>query len=939
MLEVRNIHKVYRTGSLVQKALDGVSLALRSSEFVAVLGPSGSGKTTLLNIIGGLDRYDSGEMLIDGVPTSRYNDRDWDTYRNHTVGFIFQSYNLIPHQTILRNVELALTLTGVNRYERRMRAEDALESVGLLEQAHKKPAQLSGGQMQRVAIARALVNDPSVVLADEPTGALDSETGQQVMELLREVAKDRLVVMVTHNPELAEKYATRIVRVRDGRIIEDSNPYDPAAEKPEDEGTEAEKGAALKDMLRRKKPSMKPGTAFSLSVSNLLSKKARTLLVAFASSIGIIGIALILSLSYGANAYIRKMEEASLSQYPLEISNSSFSMESMMASFAGMMNETATSHQEGVGEAQILGGMFSGVGTNDLASLKRWLDSDYSGMREVTRGIEYRYGLSPQIYLKEADGYRQVNPDQTMAAMGVSTSDNLSGMMAAYNMNDVFKPMPENSALYMDSYTLRAGRWPEKDTDCVLVLTSEGDVMDFQLYTMGLKDVHALNEMIDGVMTGSGADTSLSASGRYAPEEFLGISFRVIPAAATYVFDEKLGVWVDRSGDREAMTALLDTAEEMTIVGVAQPSSGSSMGLLRIGINYPAALMKRLMAEAGDTELVRQQRADPSVDVLTGLPFGQKNENMLSLLKDAITVHPEHLGEAVSFNWEGLPSLETEETRMTWRKAVRIAREMQRTGESPTLREMINQMLPLLMDLITIDEQAMSRAVTLDMDENHLQEMFAARAAAAQATAQGNLLKFGYADEASPSGVTIYPASYEDKEKVLALLDAYNAAMKEAGYTEKVIQYTDYVGSLMSTVTVIIDVISYILIAFVAISLVVSSIMIGIITYISVLERRKEIGILRAMGASRRNITQVFNAETLIIGLLAGGLGVGITALLIIPINAMIASLTDQPVRAQLPAGAAGILVLLCVLLTLLGGLIPARGAARQDPVNALRSE
>ena len=367
------------------------------------------------------------------------------------------------------------------------------------------------------------------------------------------------------------------------------------------------------------------------------------------------------------------------------------------------------------------------------------------------------------------------------------------------------------------------------------------------------------------------------------------------------------------------MTALLDTAEEMTIVGVAQPSSGSSMGLLRIGINYPAALMKRLMAEAGDTELVRQQRADPSVDVLTGLPFGQKNENMLSLLKDAITVHPEHLGEAVSFNWEGLPGLETEETRMTWRKAVRIAREMQRTGESPTLREMINQMLPLLMDLITIDEQAMSRAVTLDMDENHLQEMFA--------------------DEASPSGVTIYPASYEDKEKVLALLDAYNAAMKEAGYTDKVIQYTDYVGSLMSTVTVIIDVISYILIAFVAISLVVSSIMIGIITYISVLERRKEIGILRAMGASRRNITQVFNAETLIIGLLAGGLGVGITALLIIPINAMIASLTDQPVRAQLPAGAAGILVLLCVLLTLLGGLIPARGAARQDPVNALRSE
>ena len=933
MLEIRNIHKVYRTGTLVQKALDGVSLALRDSEFVAVLGPSGSGKTTLLNVIGGLDRYDSGEMLIEGIPTSRYNERDWDTYRNHTIGFIFQNYNLIPHQTILRNVELALTLTGVNRYERRMRAEDALESVGLLEQAHKKPAQLSGGQMQRVAIARALVNDPAVVLADEPTGALDSETGEQVMELLREVAKDRLVVMVTHNPELAERYATRTVRVRDGRIIEDSDPFDPEAE-------ESRKKSETEKMPRRwKKPSMKPKTALSLSVSNLLSKKARTLLVAFASSIGIIGIALILSLSYGANAYIRKMEEASLSQYPLEISNSSFSMESMMASFAGMASGRTESGGEGIGETQLLGGMFSGVGTNDLAALKRWLEGGYSGMEELTRGIEYRYGLSPQIYLKEADGYRQVNPDQTMTAMGLSTSENLSGMMASYSMNDVFKPLPENSALYMDSYELRAGHWPEKDTDCVLVLTSEGHVMDFLLYTMGLKDVNTLNEMIDGVMTGNGADTALGESARYRPEDFLGICFRVLPAASAYIYDEKLGVWVDRSGDTKAMTELLDKAEEMTITGVVQPAGGSSMSLLRIGIDYPAGLMKRLMSEASETEIVKQQLAELGIDVLTGLPFGQRDDSVLSLFTDAITVHPENLGEAVSFDWDGLASLQSEETKMTWRKAVRIAREYQRTGESPTLRAMLENLIPLLMNLVEIDQKAISRVISLDMDENHLQEMFAARAAAAQATSQGNLLKFGYADPDVPSAVTIYPGSYEDKEKVIALLDAYNAAMKDAGYEEKVIRYTDYVGSLMSTVTVIIDVISYILIAFVAISLIVSSIMIGIITYISVLERRKEIGILRALGASRRNITQVFNAETLIIGLLAGGLGVGLTMLLILPINMMIASLTDQPVRAQLPAGSAGILVALCVVLTLIGGLIPARGAARQDPVNALRSE
>ena len=933
MLEIRKIRKEYRTGPLTQKALDGVTLTLRRSEFVAVLGPSGSGKTTLLNIIGGLDRADSGEMLIDGVPTSRYSDRDWDAYRNHSIGFVFQSYNLIPHQTLLRNVELALTLAGAGREERRRRALDALDSVGLKDQAHKKPSQLSGGQMQRVAIARALVNDPAIVLADEPTGALDSHTGEQVMQLLQEVAKDRLVVMVTHNSELAEKYATRIVRVRNGQITEDTDPY----EAPEQEDEPEKPGRQ-----RSRKPSMSFLTALSLSVSNLWSKKARTILVAFAASIGIVGIALILSLSSGANTYIRYMEEASLSEYPLEINSSAFSMESAMMSFAGMARSSTASDGSEVHEQQLLGGMFAGVGTNDLAALKRWLDSGYSGIDELTRGVEYRYGLSPQIYLPTADGYRQVNPDPTMAAMGVTTSESLSGMMASYGMNDALQPIPGNEALYRDSYLLRAGHWPEKDTDCVLVLTSSGNVPDMLLYTMGLKDAGALNDMIGGVMAGSSVDTSLSASASYAPEEFLGISFRVLPASKRYQYDEKLGVWVDCAGDAAAMKSLLDGADELRIVGVVQPISRTSMGILRLGIDYPAALGRRLMREAAESPVVRAQLADPETDVLTGLPFGEISDSMdlfRDLFANVITVHPEHIGDVVSVDWEALPTLETDDTRLTYTRAVRILREWRRTGASPTLQAMLDSLWPLVTGLIHIDETKLDTLISVDMDESRIQEVFATRAAAAGATLQGNLLKFGYADEAAPSAVILYPNDFNAKNGVIDLLEAYNAVMKEEGHPEKVIQYTDYVGSLMSSVTTIIDVISYILIAFVAVSLVVSSIMIGIITYISVLERRKEIGILRALGASRRSIAQVFNAETFIIGILSGAFGIGLTLLLQIPINAMIRSLTDEPVRAALPAGAGGILVLLCIVLTFIGGLIPSRKAARQDPVLALRSE
>ena len=930
MLKIKDIRKQYRTGTLVQEALDGVSLAFRENEFVAILGPSGSGKTTLLNVIGGLDRYDSGEMMIRNVPTSQYNDRDWDTYRNHTIGFIFQSYNLIPHQTLLSNVELAMTLSGVGREERKRRAREALDRVGLLEQAQKKPSQLSGGQMQRVAIARALVNGPSILLADEPTGALDSDTGEQVMQLLKEVAKDHLVIMVTHNPDLAERYATRIVRLRDGKITEDTDPYEP----------EEPKKASEARRERVRKPSMSFLTALSLSVSNLLSKKARTILVAFAASIGIVGIALILSLSNGANAYIHQMEQDSLSQYPIEITTSAFSMEETMLTFAQMRQQAGQPTNGKIAETQMMGGMLASTKVNDLASLKRWLDSGISEMDDYTRGVDYRYGISPQIYQLRGDGYAQVNPDQTMASIGLSMSDNLSSMMSGYGANEIFRPLPEDTDLYKNDYTLLAGTWPVQDTDCVLVLMGSGNIPDIMLYTMGLKDAEHLNSVLEGVVAGNASDTTLEERSVYNPEDFLGISFRLLPASAQYVYDEKIGLWMDISGDREQMLERLKEAEEMRIVGVAQPREGVSFGILEMGIEYPISLLTRLMQEAGESAVVKAQMAAPDINVLSGIPFGENAADSFSLLADMMTLHPEKLPEIISFNREGLEDLETEETRLTAKRMVRITREFSRTGESPTLREMMKAMLAILMDRIQVDMDRIDEVVSFAMDEAQLQELYAERAAAQSATRSGNLLKFGYADPASPTRVTIYPKDFESKDEVIRRLNAYNAAMKAEGYEDKVIAYTDYVGALMSSVTTIIDVISYVLIAFVAVSLVVSSIMIGIITYISVLERRKEIGILRAMGASKKNITEVFNAETFIIGLLAGAFGIGLTLLLQIPINTIIRNLANQDgIRAFLPAGAGGVLVLLCVFLTFVGGFIPSRKAARQDPVTALRSE
>jgi putative ABC transport system permease protein len=863
MLQITDIYKEYRTGTLVQKALDGVSLSFRENEFVAILGPSGSGKTTLLNIIGGLDHCDSGELMIDGVPTARYKSRDWDAYRNHSVGFIFQSYNLIPHQTLLRNVELALILSGVSAKERRLRAEEELDRVGLKEQMRKKPAQLSGGQMQRVAIARALVNHPTIVLADEPTGALDSDTGEQVMQLLKEVAQDHLVVMVTHNPDLAERYANRIIRLRDGKVVSDSNPYDPAAPMVQKETAAAETSepgpaaqiersaaapavslpagsASAAPAKRIRKPSMSFLTALSLSVSNLLSKKARTILVAFAASIGITGIALILSLSTGAHSYISRMEEEALSEYPLQITSSSFSMDASMQAVAQLRSQTREADDgEGVREQQILGSMLSGTSTNDLKSLKNWFDSGYSGIEEVTRSVSYSYGISPLVYLKEEKGYRQVNPDQTMSTMGISVDDNLSGMMSLWSSNDAFCMLPAREELYQDSYKVLAGHWPQNASECVLVLLPGGRVPDYLLYSMGLKDAEELNDMITGVMTGEAVDTSISSNGVYDPQEFLGISFKLLPASRRFSYDKKLGVWLDRGDNEAVLNDLLDNAKDLVIAGVVMPDDEKALGIVQIGIDFLPEAMEELIAEAEKSPVVQAQLADPQTDVLTGSPFGENTDDPFGGMADMIEIHPENMPDAVSVDLDRLPEVLDRYGRLSAQETVRVLRELRRTGESPTLQEAVEELIPALMSLFVIDENKIGELISFEMDEARMQEMYAARASAGESSLKGNLTRFGYADPESPGMITIYPKDFESKDQVIEILESYNRAMEKEGQEDKVITYTDYVGSLMSSVTTIIDVITYVLIAFVAVSLVVSSIMIRIITYISVLERRK----------------------------------------------------------------------------------------------------
>ena len=931
MLTVSNISKVYQTGSLVQKALDDVSLSFRDTEFVAVLGPSGSGKTTLLNIIGGLDHYDSGEMSIDGVPTSSYSSRDWDTYRNHTIGFIFQSYNLIPHQSVLSNVELAMTLSGVGKQERRQRALDALDRVGLLDQAHKKPNQLSGGQMQRVAIARALVNGPSVLLADEPTGALDSDTGEQVLQLLKEVATDHLVIMVTHNADLAQRYATRVVHLKDGKVTADSDPFEPEETTEEEPKQKPEK---------QRKPSMSFITAFMLSLSNLWSKKARTILMSFAASIGIVGIALILSLSNGANEYIRGIERDALSQYPLELRTSTFSMADSLATFAQMRAEVENPSDDMITEQQMMGRWLAATKINDLASLKIWFDSGKSGIDDYVRAIDYGYGLSPQIYLVQEDSYRQVCPDQTLSAFGMSMDDSLTSTLSDYSMGEVFYQLPSDEELYKDDYELLAGTWPVKDTDCVLVISGSDGISDFVLYAMGIKDAQALNEQISSVVSGKNSNAEVQRNKVFSPQDFLGISFKLLPAYEKYEYDSRLGIWIDASGDSSIMMEKLSSAEDMTIVGVVKVKEGSSYGILGVGIEYTAELTQRLIRQAQESDVVKAQLASPDTDVLTGRTFGEEGTASELSLLDLINIQPSKALDAITIHWEMLESMVPEDVAAVSDKLSRIMSELYWKGSSKTLSETLDNGFSILSSIIEVDKSQLSQAFSLTLNQARLQEMLSSMSGSTSSTLEVNLGRFGYADPESPSHVSIYPKDFESKEEVLNILERYNAMMKADGLDDKVIYYTDYVGALMGSVTTIINAITYVLVAFVSISLVVSSIMIGIITYISVLERRKEIGILRALGASKRNISQVFNAETFIIGLLSGIFGILLTLLLQIPINSIITTLAEQDgIKAFLPAGSGLILVLLCVLLTFIGGLIPSRKAARQDPVLALRSE
>ena len=1254
MLQIKDIHKEYRTGNLVQRALDGVSLSLRDNEFVAILGPSGSGKTTLLNIIGGLDRYDSGDLIINGISTKKYKDRDWDSYRNHTIGFVFQSYNLIPHQTVLANVELALTISGVSKSERRRRAKEALEKVGLGAQIHKKPSQMSGGQMQRVAIARALVNDPEILLADEPTGALDSDTSVQVMDLLQGVAKERLVVMVTHNPELAQLYATRIVTVKDGRILSDTDPFVIDSE-----------SMAPPVHKNMGKSSMSFFTALSLSFQNLKTKKARTLLTSFAGSIGIIGIALILSISNGVDKYITNMEEETLSEYPLQIQSTGVDLTSMMMGAA-----TAQSGKKDgeVGVAQMVTNMFSKMNSNDLESLKVYLDSNESSISQYANSVEYTYSVSPQIFLENGKNIRQVNPDKSFSAMGLGSGSSNS-IMSSTMSTDVFHEMPEDADLYKDQYDVKAGRWPENYKECVLVLTSQGDISDFLQYTLGLRDGKELDDMVQKFMAEEAVETPEN-EGPYTYDEILGKKFKLVNSTDYYEYDEEYKVWKDKSDNSSYMKKLVKNGEDLTIVGIVQPVEGATASMLTAGICYTPELTKHVIEKAASSEIVKQQLADEKINVFTGEEFGKEdNENskfdmeslfsinadalqeafqvdlsgfnmdlsslsglssglnvempdmpdmsalagninldessmpdlskliklddldldlshmidpeeilknlpadqvpdmsqalksvkfdfteekVTALLKDVLTGYQESIkdkpeadmdkmqaalkqyltskemnerlckdlqelvknnvnvdmssekliavavglmnqyqeyakangitqtdvasilaflsqGEiqqqikeeaenlvknSVTVNittkqiqdlllqdvvaaypeyarnnslpdpanlgtyfleymqtedgqnrlMNGLMTLvdtsevqtqfsqamETymksmmtsftdaiakgieskfteimEQVEKQLAKGIQTAMEQMMGNISSGMQEAMQSVMASVSssitsamsqamsglgglgsgmgnmeDALSINPEAFAKAIQMNMNEDDLSELMMSLLSSENSSYDGNLKKLGYADLNVPGGINIYPKDFESKSEIVGILDQYNADMEAAGEDEKVITYTDLVGTLMSSVTDIVNIISYVLVAFVAISLVVSSIMIGVITYISVLERKKEIGILRAIGASRHNVSQVFNAETFIIGFCAGAMGIGITLFLLIPANSIIRSLADGVnVKAALPPVAAVVLIGLSVVLTLLGGLIPSRKAAKSDPVTALRTD
>ena len=1100
MLQLNHIKKEYKTGDLVQKALDDVSLNLRDNEFVAILGPSGSGKTTLLNVIGGLDRYDSGDLIINGISTKKYTDRDWDSYRNHTIGFVFQSYNLIPHQTVLSNVELALTISGISGAERRSRATKALEQVGLGDQLHKHPSEMSGGQMQRVAIARALVNNPDILLADEPTGALDSDTSIQVMELLKEVAKDRLVVMVTHNPELAEQYATRIVRLRDGVIQSDTAPFAP--------DDSAQVPPVHKNLGHS---SMSPLTALALSFNNLLTKKTRTLLTAFAGSIGIIGIALILSLSAGVSNYIQEMERSTLSEYPLQISTTGVDLAALLdpgsytSAVANNTNVGATSASstpEGMVTVRELLSQLTedNSSVNDLASLKKYLDSDECTISEDAASIEYSYGIAPLIYRQNKDGtVRQIFPDSSLSALNNTTS--AAGIVSSMTNQSVFTEMAEEPSLYEDQYDVKAGRWPESYNEAVLVLNSDGSISDYALYILGIEDDSVMMRFLQEYAKNKNTQAP-TGYGTYPYDTFVGLKYKIVTNSDYYVYDEERQIWRNRSDDEAYVEQLVENSPDLTIVGVVQPRADASSTILPIGVAYTHALTYYAIDHAAESEVVKQQLADPEVNVLTGERFDadQRETDLdisslfsvdtdmlkdafqfdasklqfdlsgafdlqdgsfdfssildpsafqldlsdldlsdidmsdvelpdmdaldlsqlfadmdLSVSEDALqslmkkimngykryiigngilnldkigfssymesdqfkqllsesmgdlldtTGLQEQFTASLQQNLQGIMTSylqsyseqlsqklgEALQTKLTAAIQTQMSTVMQQLMTQLTtqfsqqiqsaIQNNIAQLSSQVEDALKIDPTVFQSAVQVNMSTDDLVDLVKMNLQSST-TSYGSVLgALGYSDYAKPGSIWIYPKSFEAKNRIVDSLNAYNAAMRAQGEEDKVIVFSDTVGTLMSAVTKIVDMVSNVLVAFVAISLVVSSIMIGVITYISVLERRKEIGILRAIGASKHNVSEVFNAETFIIGMCSGVIGVGLCLLLLIPGNMLIHSIAGTTsVTAVLPPKAALVLIVLATLLTILGGLIPARSAAKCNPVTALRSE
>lgn len=870
MLKLENIKKDYITGDTTVHALKGVSVEFRKSEFVSILGQSGCGKTTLLNIIGGLDRYTSGELYIGGRATSDFRDRDWDNYRNHSVGFIFQSYNLIPHQSVLSNVELALTLTGVPRAERRRRAAEALEKVGLADQFNKKPNEMSGGQMQRVAIARALVNDPEILLADEPTGALDSETSVQIMELLKEISKDRLVIMVTHNPELAKRYSTRIIRLLDGNITDDTMPYS---------GGEGEKTAGKSG----KRPSMSFLTALSLSLNNLMTKKARTFLTAFAGSIGIIGIALILSLSNGVNAYIARVEEETLSSYPITIEQAGMDVSQLVSDLMGK-NEPSGDREDGRIYSnnvmtEMMSTMVNGISANNLSELKKHIEKT-SAFSDNTSEIEYKYSTVMNIYDEKGS---RVNPNTVFSTVFPESQSSGSGnmqMSSSFSNTEVWTRLFENKEFLKKQYDVIAGRMPEKYNEIVLAVDKNNQISDYALYSLGLKDSAELEEMMKKAQAGEKIEPTAEVS--YSYDDILGLKFKLL--CNTDYFEKNAdGTWSDKTEDSLYVSSKLNTAaEDITVVGIIRPADSSVANQTSGFVGYPESLMEHLINRVNDSEIVKAQKADPEKNVFTGRPFETDADNMTY---EQLTAYIATLPEKEQAEYNAYIS--------------------QMTAAGQTKEQITEQF----------------KAAIKEKSNN--------------ATYDGNLKLMGVSSLDEPSVINIYPKDFEAKEKISDLITEYN---KGVGDAEK-ITYTDYIGLMLSSVTTIINAISYILIAFVSISLIVSSIMIGIITYISVLERTKEIGVLRAMGASKKDVSRVFNAETLIVGFAAGAIGIAVTLLLLIPINAIIAAITDISGLAVLPIAGGVALVVISMLLTLIAGLFPSKVAAKKDPVTALRSE